>query len=91
MDADEPLLDIFDHSIRSAVTIDSHPSSSQNIELVQDLLEQDQHSRAKEYNLCHFWIPSSSKLRGGISSSRVVRSMNNLRGKTMLMTTSGEP
>ena len=91
MDADESLLDIFDHSIRPAVTIDSHPSSSQNIELVQDLLDQDQHSRAKEYNLCRFRIPSSSTLRGGLSTSRVVCYMNDPGGRTMLMTTSGEP
>ena len=90
MDADEPLLDIFDRSIRPAVTIDSHPSRSHNIELVQDLLDQDQHSRAKEYNLCRFRLPSSSTLRGGLSTSRVVRSMNNPGERTMLMTTSGE-
>ena len=91
MDADEPLLDIFDHSIRPAVTIDSHPSRSQNIGLVQDLLEQDQDSRAKEYNLCRLRIPPSTILRGGLSTSRVVGPMNNLGGSAMLMTTLGEP
>ncbi|KAL2057191.1 hypothetical protein ABVK25_002244 [Lepraria finkii] len=63
--------DIFDHSVRPAVTIQSQPSTSQNRQLALDFLEQDQHSRSKEHNLCQLRFPSSSTLRGGLSSSRM--------------------
>lgn len=64
--------DILDGSISPAATISPQPSSSHNLQLALDLLEQDQHSRTREHHLCSAQFPSSSLFRGGLSRSGVV-------------------
>ncbi|KAK4691896.1 hypothetical protein P7C71_g5203, partial [Lecanoromycetidae sp. Uapishka_2] len=63
--------DIFDRSIAPAVTITPQPSSSQNLQLALDLLDQDQYSKLREDYPCSIQFPSSSHFRGGLSSSGV--------------------
>ena len=67
------MIDVFEQPATPAFEIDSQPSSSQNLELAIDLLNQDRDSKQKGKNPCHFDIPGPSYLRGGISSLRLVR------------------
>lgn len=64
--------DFFDPSVAPAFKIDPQPSSSQNLELAIDLLNQDRDSKRKGQNPCYFEIPGPSSLRGGYSSPRLV-------------------
>ena len=67
------MTDVFDQPAAPAFEINTQPSSSQNLELAIDLLNQDRDSKQKGKNPCYFEIPDRSYLRGGISSLRLVR------------------
>ena len=71
------MTDVFDQPAAPAFEINTQPSSSQNLELALDLLNQDrdskQDSKQKGKKPCYFEIPGRSYLRGGISSLRLVR------------------
>ncbi len=64
--------DIFDPSIAPAATINPQPSSSQNLQLALDLLDQDEYRRSRGKDICSIHFPSSSLFRGGLSSSKSV-------------------
>lgn len=57
---------------RPAFTIQNPPSASENLQLVEDLLVQDQHRRLKDATLCFLEVPKTGTLRGGINSENNV-------------------
>ena len=66
------VIEILSPSAVPAFKIEPQPSSSQNLELAIDLLNQDRDSKQKGQNPCHFEIPGRSFLRGGFSSLHLV-------------------
>lgn len=66
--------DIITSSMRAALSIDPQPSASHNLDLAQDLLDQDLHSRGTEGQHGFAQFKSTSSIRGGFSASGLVRS-----------------
>lgn len=66
------MLEVFGQSFVPTFKIDPQPSSSQNLELAIDLLNQDRESKQERQNPCYFEIPGLSSFRGGYSSPRLV-------------------
>ncbi|MCJ1272678.1 hypothetical protein MMC21_000465 [Puttea exsequens] len=60
--------DILDAAVVPALTIDSPPSSQQNLQLTLDLLEQDKYLRSQNRPHCSVEFPPSSLFRGGLST-----------------------
>lgn len=63
--------EVFGQSFVPTFKIDPQPSSSQNLELAIDLLNQDRESKQERQNPCYFEIPGLSYFRGGYSSPRL--------------------
>ena len=66
------MIAIFDRPIVPAFKIDPQPSSSQNLELAIDLLNQDRESKQKGQDPCFLEVSDLSSLRGGLSRLRLV-------------------
>ena len=64
--------DILDAAVVPALTIDSPPSSQQNLQLTLDLLEQDKYLRSQNRPHCSVEFPPSSLFRGGLSTLQEV-------------------